>query len=120
MRRAIATTKWIANNWKTRASTRKNVSTELKDGLSAYACEQEDAECVVAEQWSMQWAAVRNVAKRCLEKNGEFDIRLGDVSTYFSNDEGDDVDVDDPEQGREPEPVTIEITVRCEEYEERD
>lgn len=118
MRRAVATTDWIADNWKMRAGSRKDVSPELKDGLSAYAYEQEDAERVMAEHWSLQWGSVRNLAERCLEKNGGLNIRLSEVSTYFSNDEGDDIDVDDPESGRQPEPITIEITVHSEDYEE--
>ena len=110
MRRAVVSTKWVAAQWESKATTRQGVSSELKDGLSAYAHEQADGEAVLAEHWSLQWAAVRRLAERCLDQNGGLDIQMGEGSAYFSNEE-EDIDVDDVGDGRRPEPVTIEITI---------
>ena len=112
MRRAVVTTKWIAGQWESRATARKDVSAELGDGLSAYAREQADAEYVLAEHWSLKWLAVQGVAEQCLTQSGGLDIRMGE--SYFSNDDDDDVDDDDPNTTRQPEPITVEITLDTE------
>ena len=39
MRRAVATTRWIASQWETWAKVRNNMSEELADGLGTYAYE---------------------------------------------------------------------------------
>ena len=111
MRRAIATTTWIADNWGKKAKARENVSAELKDGLSAYAHEQASAENTLAAQWAKQWALVQDLASGCLSME-ELTVRMGQSSTYFSNDDDEDVDLDDPNTQRREEPATIEITIQ--------
>lgn len=104
MRRAIETTTWIADNWENKAKTVGNVSTELKDGLLAYALEQAGAERALAAHWSAQWSVVRDLASGCLSLDE-------DQSSYFSNNDDEDIDIDDPDSTLRKEPVTIEITI---------
>lgn len=118
MRRAIVTTEWIANKWDARAIARSAVSAELLDGLSAYAREQAAGERGLALHWSSQWKLVRDLAGRRLTQNERLEIRMGEGDTYFSNDDNNDVDVDDPNEMRTQEPVRLEISLDNEEAQE--
>ena len=97
MRRAIATTCWIASQWDTRAKLQGDVSEELADGLSAYAYEHAELERMMASLWEKKWHLVRQVAKRCISDHEEYQLRLTDEGTYFSNNDQEDIDVDDPD-----------------------
>ena len=97
MRRAIATTCWIASQWEIRAKLRRDVSDELEDGLAAYAYEHADLERTMASRWEKKWHTVRQVARKCISDHNEYQVKLTDEGTYFSNDDQEDIDVDDPD-----------------------
>ena len=97
MRRAIATTLWIASQWDNRAKLRHGVSAELADGLAAYAYEHAALERAMATRWEKKWRVVQQVAKRCIADHEEYQLRMTDQGTYFSNNDQEDVDMDDPD-----------------------
>ena len=113
MRRAKVTTDWIAGRWETRAKVARDVSKELQDGLAAYALEQAGGERKMSAQWASQWSFIQEMAERCLASEGGLEVRVEEGSTYFSNDDTEDIDIDSPDAGtgRRAEPITIEITV---------
>ena len=113
MRRATVTTDWIAKRWEARAKVARDVSKELQDGLAAYALEQAGAERKMSAHWTSRWSFIQEMAERCLACEGALGIRVEEGSSYFSNDDTEDIDVDNPEagMGRQAEPITIEITV---------
>ncbi|KAJ7180060.1 hypothetical protein C8R43DRAFT_871124 [Mycena crocata] len=67
MRRVLVYCEWKAHWWRDRRVPRTGISPELKEGLCAYALEQEARERWWAEKWAAKWAAVRARAKRALE-----------------------------------------------------
>ena len=102
MRRVLVTTCSIASQWDACAKLRGDVSEELADGLAAYAYEHADLERVMASRWEKKWNIVRQVARKCISDHEEYQLRLTDEGTYFSNDEQQDIDVDDPDPALPP------------------
>ena len=97
MRRVIVTTCWIASQWENRAKLRTNVSKELGEGLAAYAFEHAALERVMASRWEKKWKVVQEVARRTIADHKESQLRMADDGTYFSNDDAEDIDADDPD-----------------------
>ena len=91
------TTLWIASQWDKRAKLRHDVSAELADGLAAYAYEQAALERAMAARWEKKWKVVQQVARRCISDHEDYQLRMTDQGTYFSNDDQEDVDIDDPD-----------------------
>lgn len=97
MRRAAVTTVWIASQWEARATLRDDVSEELADGLAAYAHEHAALERAMAARWEKKWNLVRQVARRCISDHEDYQLRMTDQGNYFSNNDQEDIDVDDPD-----------------------
>ncbi|KAJ7181651.1 hypothetical protein C8R43DRAFT_869903 [Mycena crocata] len=101
MRRVLEFCSWKAAWWRARRFPRADISAELKEGLCAYALEQEARELFWAEKWADKWAAVRERAGRALEDNVldvteevPIEVEVADEVPYgeYSDEEEDDFD----------------------------
>lgn len=97
MHRAIVTTRWIASQWDGRAKLRDNVSVELAEGLAAYAYEHAALEEIMAARWEKKWRVVQELARRTIADHKEYQLKVTEEGAYFSNDDPEDIDVDDPD-----------------------
>ena len=97
MRRAVVTTYWIASQWDVRAKLRGDVSIELAEGLAAYAYEHAALERVMAGRWEKKWKLAQEVARRTIADHKEYQLKMTDEGNYFSNEDPEDIDLDDPD-----------------------
>lgn len=104
------TTRWIASQWEARARLRGNVSSELAEGLAAYAHEHAALEEVMATRWEKKWKVVQEVARRTIADHREYQLKLTDEGNYFSNEDPEDIDIDDPD----PLPPGFDHAIRLE------
>ena len=82
MRRAIVTTRWIAQQWQERAAQRTESLPTIREGLIAYALSQAAAERATARAWYTKCAAIRERAAEFLKTT-----HLGDIPMLCPDDE---------------------------------
>jgi hypothetical protein len=94
MRRVLMFCEWKNGWWKDQVSKRDNLSSELAEGLHAYAREQAAMELSLADSFTAKWAAVR--------------LRAQPLVSRFWGSESDDIEmmVEDSE-----EEVVVEFMV---------
>ena len=78
MRRTLDFCWWQAQWWKSRAVIADETSSNIADGVRAYALEQSEAEQERAIRWASHWSPVRNRARAAL------DIMLSNVNEVAS------------------------------------
>jgi hypothetical protein len=109
MRRTIEYGYWSSGEWVRRATLRAgslDVSSELEEGLVAYAGEQAARELTTCMRLTSQWSAIRERGRAYLarETPANMDIRLPigfDDSRGSEDEEGPDYDDDGHDDGLE-------------------
>ncbi|KAJ7126583.1 hypothetical protein C8R43DRAFT_1090313 [Mycena crocata] len=101
MRRVLVFCEWKANWWRDRRFPRSGISSELREGLCAYALEQDAREHFWMEKWAEKWNAVRARAAGVLEDKVSdvtqevlIEVEVEDDVAYgeFSDDKEEDFD----------------------------
>jgi hypothetical protein len=67
MRRALEFGRWSQNLWMQRATLRTGTTSQLQEGLMAYAAEMADMEDRRRILWEVKWADIRERARLVLE-----------------------------------------------------
>lgn len=80
----IEFSEWKVRWWKEQAFQWQDVSSELAEGLRAFAEEQADMEVTIANRFASQWAPVRRRALPVIDKFwgtklADIDVVMGDI-----------------------------------------
>jgi hypothetical protein len=69
MRRSLEFGRWLGSWWMQRASIRTGITSQLQEGLIAYAGEKADMEHRRIISWEMTWATIRERAQLVLKSH---------------------------------------------------
>jgi uncharacterized protein YecA (UPF0149 family) len=96
MRRALEFTRWLSSWWIQQATIRTGISSNLQEGLMAYAAEMADMENRRLESWRLTWQSIRERAELVLkkylnDKGGEEGILIPKLRVEIDIEDGQDL-----------------------------